>query len=161
MTNKDDELAALKARVEELERKAEPPPKSTFVPMTDAEWIDRQHQIREGNMRYAMPPSVVRDYAAQDDRMYKEVTLRDARAPTGPSSAGVIPSTQQLSNVHVGGSATPGWADPTPLGPSPHQRYVDAQLDAADARDRTELAQRIAAQEAAMRAAQGKKEKSK
>jgi len=53
---------------------------------------------------------------------------------------GAIPSSQQMSNVrgaNVAGSVT-GWAREIPLGPSPHQRYVDAQFDAQDARDKAE-----------------------
>jgi hypothetical protein len=116
MTN-DEKIAALEREVAALKAKAEPPPKSTFVPMSDAEHRDWVHQMRERRMSMATPPSVRQYFANQDDRMVKEVTLRDARAPTGPSSQGVIPSTQQVSNVHVGGaSSTPGYVDPTPLG---------------------------------------------
>ena len=38
----------------------------------------------------------------------------------------------------------PGWHHEIPLGPSMHQRYVDAQLDAQDAKDRAELIERNA-----------------
>jgi hypothetical protein len=115
------------------------------------------HQMREGRMAQAMPPSVVRDWAVLDDRMVKEIALRDARAPVGPSSQGVIPSSQQMSNVHTGGkSSTPGWAREIPLGPSPHQRYVDAQLDAQDAKDRAELIEREAKFKAMQKLAEGK-----
>ena len=69
---------------------------------------------------------------AVPDRMVREIALRDARAPTGPSSQGAIPSSQQVSNVrgtNVAGSGT-GWAHSVPL--------------TADDRDRKSLAERCA-----------------
>jgi len=62
-----------------------------------------------------------------------------------------------VTGVHLGGNApvnTGGWGAATPLGPPPGVAQCDRLMDAADARDRIELAQRIAAHEAAMRAAQ-------
>jgi hypothetical protein len=152
-TDDKDELAALKKKVEELEAKVSPP-KSTFVPMTDEEHRDWVHQMNERRMAQATPPSVRQYFANQDDRLLKEVTLRDGRAPTGPSSQGVIPSSQQVSNVRETGGT--GWVAPTPLRPPDGVAQADRLMDAADARDRIELAQRIASHEAAMRAA-GKK----
>jgi hypothetical protein len=143
MTNKKtaDEIAALRAEVDAL-KAAQPKPQPTAEERERAtrEWIDQMHQMREGRMSLATPPSVVRDWAVLDDRMVKEIALRDARAPTGPSSQGAIPSSQQMSNVHPGGvpGGGTGWAREIPLGPSVHQRYVDAQLDAQDARDKAE-----------------------
>ena len=54
-----------------------------------------------------------------------------------------VPSSQQVTGsgggpANVPGSGT-GWAREIPLGPSPHQRYVDQQIDAQDAKDRAEL----------------------
>jgi len=133
--NAKKEIAALRAEVEAL-KAAQPKPQPTAEERERAtrEWISEMHAMREGRMSLAMPPSAIRDMAVLDDRLVKEIGLRDARAPTGPSSQGAIPSSQQMSNVHPGGGT--GWAREIPLGPSPHQRYVDAQLDAQDARDR-------------------------
>ena len=71
-----------------------------------------------------------------DARMMREIALRDARAPTGPG--GAIPRSQT-----GGGPAAPsapvnssGWVEPTPLGPQPGIHWVDAQLIAADVRQR-------------------------
>ena len=73
MTDKKDEIiSSLEARIAALEAK-EKPPQSTFVPMSDAEWIDRIYQMREGRMSHATPPSVVRDFAVLDDRLVKEI----------------------------------------------------------------------------------------
>ena len=102
-----------------------------------------------------MPPSALRAMVeAVPDRMMRDIALRDARAPTGPSAQGAIPSSQQMSNVrgaNVAGSGT-GWAREIPLGPSMHQRYVDAQLDAQDAKDRRELIEQKAREQAALKA---------
>jgi hypothetical protein len=135
-----DELAELKARVADLERAAKP------APATPAFKPDLNYRPVNPIDRLSMPPSVVREMAAAvPDSMVRGI-LRDSRAPSGPSQAGSIPSSQQVSNVRGAGT---GWAREIPLGPSPHQRYVDAQLDAQDAKDKAErLAQ--AAQLAAL-----------
>ena len=136
MSKQSEELAALKKKVEELEAKVSPP-KSDFKPMTDAEWRDQMHQAAERRMSMATPPSVVRDFAVLDDNLVKSIALRDARAPTSPSSA--IPGSQQVAG---GGGAqpspTPGWVDPRPLSNPPGINWVDAQLIADDVRQRKE-----------------------
>jgi hypothetical protein len=86
---------------------------------------------------FRMPASALREMVnAVPDSLVRDVAMRDARAPSGPSSQGVIPSSQQVSSVHPGGSS--GWVRERPLGPSMHQRYVDEQLDEQDRRDRAE-----------------------
>jgi len=144
MTKKDDELAALKKKVEELEAKVSPP-KSDFKPMTDAEWRDQMHQAAERRMSMATPPSVIRDWAVLDDRLVKEVALRDARAPTSPG--GAIPRSQQVTGTHPGGGVPgsgTGWGHSTPLGPPPGVAQADRLMDAQDAKDRAELIERDA-----------------
>src|SRR5262249_57744915 len=114
--NQKDELAALRKRVEELEAKAKPPEKKPFVPMTVEEHRDMVHQMRERRMSHASnfhPDDLRAMEAAAPTHIVKGIALRDARAPTGPSSQGVIPSSQQMSNVRTGG--VPGWQAPIPL----------------------------------------------
>jgi len=125
-----EEIAALRAKVEELEAKVSPP-KSTFVPMSDAEWIDRMHQMRERRMSLATPPSV-RQYFADGVTAADCADInRAAHAPQGPSSQGAIPSSQQASNVHTGGSVSgTGWVDPRPLGPQPGIDLIDRAVNA-------------------------------
>jgi hypothetical protein len=134
MTAKE-ELAALKREVEELKAKLSPP-KSTFVPMSDAEWFDKMHQIREGRMSMAMPPSAVR-YFADGVTAADCADLRaQAHRPTSPS--GTIPRSQQAAGG--GGpppSPTPGWSEPRPLTNPPGINWVDAQLIADDVRQRS------------------------
>jgi hypothetical protein len=136
--NTADKIAKLEAEVAELKAKVSPP-KSDFVPMSDAEHRDWVHQMNERRMAAATPPSVVRDWNVLPDNLVKEITLRDARAPTGPSSQGVIPSSQSVSNVHVGGkSSTSGWAREIPLSNPPGTNWVDAIAIADDVRQRAE-----------------------
>ena len=143
MTNKD-EIAALRAEVEALKAaQPKPQPSAEEHERATREWIDKMHQMREGRMAFGTPPSVVRDMAVLDDATVKGIIRDNRNAPTGPT--GAIPSSQQMSNVRdttVAGSGT-GWAHEIPLGPSVHQRYVDAQLDAQDRRD---LHERIVAE---------------
>src|SRR5215472_11955778 len=100
----DEELALL-ARVAELERAAKPP--EPFKP--DPDWRPINPIDRVG-----MPRSVMREMSeAIPTDMVREIALRDGRAPTGPSSAGAIPSSQQVSNVRPGGNGT-GWQHKRP-----------------------------------------------
>jgi len=143
-----EEIADLKA--EQADLKAEPaelkakvsPPKSDFVPMSDAEWIDKMHQMREGRMNYAHHPSLVHDMAGGVTPGDMADILRTSHAPQSPT--GAIPSSQQRSNIDRGGaSATPGWVDPTPLGPPPGMYRVDEQCIADAERQRAELKRKL------------------
>jgi hypothetical protein len=129
MTDTDkDELASLKARVEELEAKVSPP-KSTFVPMSDAEHRDMVHQMREGNMRYAMHPSVIRDLTVLDDNLCAGIR-GDARAPT--SAQGMIPSSHQpVSGGRASAGDGTGYVEPRPLSPPPGIDLIDRAVNAA------------------------------
>jgi hypothetical protein len=137
MTN-EDKIAALERAVAELKAaQPKPQPSREDQERATAKWIDEMHQLREGRMAFATPPSVIRDFAVLDDRMVKEIALRDARAPTSPSSA--IPGSRQATGDGGGKGSTPGWVDPTPLGNPPGTQWVDAQCIADDVRQRAEL----------------------
>ena len=60
--------------------------------------------------------------------------VHDNRAPTGPSAQGIIPSSQQVSNVRTGG----GSGHVVPLGPPPGINHVDAIVEADTARQRAD-----------------------
>jgi hypothetical protein len=138
MTNTKDELAALKKKVEELEAKVSPP-KSDFVPMTDAEHRDMVHQMRERQANAWMPPNAIRDMVnAEPKGFMHDVALRDARAPNNP---GMIPDNQQVRSA--GGGRGTGWVDPAPLSNPPGVAQADKLMDEQDRRDRAELAQRL------------------
>jgi hypothetical protein len=134
MTKKDDELAALKARVEELERAAAPP--KPFKPPP--------HQQYDPTAGMSMPPSALAAMVAVvPDRMIQDI-VQDNRAPTG--RPGMIPSSQQSTGggpANVPGSGT-GWAHETPIGPPPGVAQADRLMDAQDAKDRAELIEREA-----------------
>jgi hypothetical protein len=132
MTAKE-ELAALRREVEELKVKVDPP-KSTFVPMTDAEWRDQMHQAAERRMSMATPPSVIRDWNVLDENLLKGVR-DDARAPTSPR--GAIPSQQVTGGGGPLPSSMPGWSEPRPLTNPPGINWVDAQLIADDVKQRS------------------------
>jgi hypothetical protein len=134
MSNAKEEIAALRREVAELKSKVDPP-KSTFVPMTDEEWFDRQHQIKEGRMALATPPSAIEALVAGEPKGFmREVAMRDARAPSSPR---MIPTSQSAGGGGSGeGERGTGWVAPTPLGPQPGIFHVDAQLIADEVRKR-------------------------
>jgi len=142
----EDEIAALKARVEELERANKPP--EPFKPMP--------FQKYDPTERMSMPPSALREMLAAEPRGFMQGVVRDNQAPQG--RPGAIPSSGQASSARSGGTPGDGtgWSRGIPLGPSMHQRYVDAQLDAADAKDRRELIEQKAREQALLKAAEGK-----
>src|SRR6516225_4941846 len=131
---KKDEIAELRAEIERLKAKVDPP-KSNFVPMTDAQHSDWVHQMRERRMSMAMPPSV-HQYFADGVTAADCADLRQqARRPTG--MPGMIPSSHQPSDVRAPQpSSTPGWVEPTPLGPPPGVAQADRLMDEQDRRDR-------------------------
>jgi len=116
------------------EQKAKEAPKP-FVP--------EPHQRHDPTAGMSMPRSAMAEMArAVPDRVVHDIAMRDARAPTGPSSAGAIPSSQQVSNVRGAGGGG-GWAREIPLSPPPGIHLVDAQLIADDVRQRAELARKL------------------
>jgi hypothetical protein len=146
MSKQTDEIAALKARVEELERANKPP--EPFKP--------EPYQRYDPTAGMSMPRSTMLEMArAVPDQLMREIAMRDNRAPTG--RPGMIPTNQQST-----GGAAPvnksGWVDAAPIGPPPGIRYVDAQLDAQDAKDRAELIERDARLKAMEKLAEPKRD---
>jgi len=128
MTNKKDELAELKARVAELERaKAAPAPPPPYDPVeaerATRKWVDEMNRLREARANI-VPDWLVRETAGGVSDSDAKGIAAARHAPTGPSSAGVIPSSQQMSNVRgtvgVPGGGT-GWAHDIPT--SPNERW--------------------------------------
>jgi hypothetical protein len=137
MTDDKSRIAALEREVAALKAKAEPPPKSTFVPMTDAEHFDKMHALAERRMSQATPPSVVRDLTVLDDNLCAGIR-GDRHAPT--SARGMIPTQPATGDDRGAGT---GYVDPRPLGPPPGIEWVDAQLIADEVRQRAELKRKL------------------
>jgi hypothetical protein len=137
MTDKD-EIAALRREVDALKAAQQPKPQPSREEQerATAEWIDKMHQMREGRMSMATPPSVVRDFAVLDDRMVKEIALRDARAPTG--RPGMIPQPSSGGGGRPSSGDGSGWVEPRPLTNPPGTNWVDAIAIADDVRQRAE-----------------------
>jgi hypothetical protein len=144
----DKKIAALEQEVEALKAKSTPAPAPTDPRETErsiAEHIDRMHQMRERRMGLASnfhPDDLRAMEAACPTDLVRSIALRDARAPQGPAGS-AIPSSQSVSNVRTGGSSTPGWSEPRPLGPPEGIRHVDAQCIADDVRQRAELKRKL------------------
>jgi hypothetical protein len=128
MTPEDNELDALKARVAELEAKANPKP---FTP--------EPYQRFDPTANISMPRSTMLEMGnAVPDHVMRGI-VRDNRAPVG--YAGVIPD--RRAEVHPGRrSLGTGWRDATPLSNPPGVARADKLMDEADKRDRHELIQR-------------------
>jgi hypothetical protein len=139
MTDTKSELAALKKKVEELEAKVSPP-KSTFVPMSDEEWRDRMHQMRERQANTWTPPNVIREMAQHPCNQVMAGVIQDRHAPS--SASGMVPSSGTSSASRGAGDGT-GYVDPRPLGPQPGIGWVDAQLIADEVRQRAELKRKL------------------
>jgi hypothetical protein len=127
------QIAALQQRLSDLER-AKPKPGPTEAEIAKA--YDDLHQLRERNAS-AIPPwmrEAVRGGVSDADA--RDIA-RARHAPQGPSTQ----TPQDLKEVRTTPARLPagggtGVAREIPFGPSMHQRYVDAQLDAQDAKDR-------------------------
>jgi hypothetical protein len=145
-------IANLKAEVDQLKASLAPTPNDAAA--VD-KWKDEMHELAERRAAAHLPFSradLDAMRAAAPDNVVKSIAMRDARAPTGPSSAG---ASGQLTRVSTSpgiiGSNT-GWAREIPIGPPPGLRYVEAQLDEQDRRD---LDEKIM-QEALMKAGEPK-----
>jgi hypothetical protein len=139
----EEEVADLKrqlAEVKDAMRAAQPKPQPSAEDQerATAKWIDEMHQMREGRMSQATPPSVVREMAGGVTRADMQDILRASHAPQGPS--GHVPSTGQRSNAGGGGT---GWVDPRPLSNPPGTNWVDAQMIADEVRQRAELKRKL------------------
>jgi len=143
MTAKD-ELAKLKAEVEELKTKLAPPKSEPFVP--------KPFERYDPTAGMCMPRSAMEAMVAAEPRGFMAGVVHDNRAPTG--RPGMIPSSQQSTSPRPSAGDGTGWGAATPIGPPPGLRYVDAQLDAQDAKDRQERIQQATAAETARRFAE-------
>jgi len=124
---RDEEIAALRARIEQLERAGKPPP------APDLKSFERFDPT--ANMR--MPAEALREMINNpliDSTM--RGAIRDSRAPTGPAS--MIPEKFSASQRQSVKQSTPRWRPEIPIGPPPGVVQADRLMDAQDAKDRDE-----------------------
>ena len=119
--------AELADRIAKLEEAAKPP--EPFVPRPRI-----QFDPTEGA---SMPRSAMKQMVDALPSSFFSDLRADSRKPnavTGGPNPGPQPQVKRGS----------GWVEPRPLESPPGLKYVDAQLDAQDAKDRAELALKIA-----------------
>jgi hypothetical protein len=134
MTNaKDDELAQLKARVEELERATKPKPEPE-------PFKSEPHQRYDPTAGMSMPPSAIEAMVAAEPKGFMAGVVGDNRAPTTPET---IPRSEVSRAPEAVKSATPGYVDPQPLTNPPGTFWVDAIGIADAARERAELKRKL------------------
>jgi hypothetical protein len=144
-----DKIAALEREIAAL--KATTPAPTIDTTQAAAQWRDEMHQLRERRANsFQFSPSVLREMVAACDT----ATIQDLARHGTVQSASQAGASGQISSVH-GSSGLPGtqngWRNAAPISPPPGIRWVDAQLDAQDAKDK---AARIA-EEAQVRAVRG------
>lgn len=149
--NTKNEIAELKAELDKL--------KPTEIDdKAMRQWQSDMHNLRERRAASFNPFS--RDQLEEMERaapthVVRAIVGRDSHAPAGPSSAGTSGQVGRVSaNPGIPGSNTGGWAREIPLGPPPGIRWVDAQLDAQDLKDRRELIEQKAKEQALLKAAE-------
>jgi hypothetical protein len=119
------ELSALKAEVKPA---AEPPLKRGTWPKYDP---------TEG---FRLPPSAAKAMAAVVPDIKDRSKLPDTRRASYPEPGGFGPPKTGSEPVKPRGS---GWVEPAKLDNPPGLKYVDQQLDVADAIDKAELRRRL------------------
>jgi hypothetical protein len=154
----EEELAALKARVAELEAKAKPPEPIDWERVV-AEHRDKMHQAAERRANNWWIPD-------RDDlqKMKAAVTPADcadlARHGTIPTRS-VDGVSGTISSVHPnpgmpGSHRGTGWVESKPLGPVPGLQHVDNIAAGFAARDRAEAIEQEARRLAAKKLAESK-----
>jgi hypothetical protein len=139
MTKQTDERIAKLERELAALKKANAPPAydAEAEARSTAEWRDQMHQAAERRANsFQFRPEILREMQKACGDADLADLVHASHAPQGPSGQGVVPSTQMLTGVRPGGGS--GWAREVPLGPQPGIRYVDAQIDAQDRRDKAE-----------------------
>jgi hypothetical protein len=155
MPDTTEEIAALKRELGQLKAAMQPPDPKAMEREARA-WRNQMHQLSEGRMSRASAFSkedLAAMEAATPTSMVRDIAMRDNRAPSGPSAQGVIPSSQPLSAVRVGGSGTSGWAREIPLSNPPGVNILDRIMDHQDAVDRHERMVAEARRQALLKAA--------
>jgi hypothetical protein len=136
MTDKlEAELAALKARneeqearIEELERKANPP----AAPRFETQGPRGPTPTELAMSRASLSPEVMAEFV-------KAIPTEMVRGIVKSGGVGVLQSAGGTPTpTRVSAQNTSGWRDPGPLGPPPGLAIADRLMDVQDAKDRAE-----------------------
>jgi hypothetical protein len=133
-----DEIEKLKKEVAAMKAALAPTPNDAAA---IGAWRDSMHQLSEARASVSgFSRADLEEFErACPTNVARAIACRDNRAPSGPSSQGAIPSSQQISNVRSGGSpGGTGWAREVPLGPPSGIGYVDMLCEVDAARQRGE-----------------------
>jgi hypothetical protein len=144
----EKEIAAQKKELDALKAAQAPPPTRYPTAEEEAKYIDELHQARERAANaFRFRPDIQRAMNAACGTADLQDLVHAGRAPKGPSSEGVIPSSQTLTGGHYLGRGlpqpTPGWREATPLSNPPGIAQADKIADEFARRDREELAQKL------------------
>jgi hypothetical protein len=125
--SENEKIAALEARIAELEARANPPAPPKF------EAGERGPTTTDLAMsRISMSPEVMAEMA-------RAVGSETIRGIVKSGGVGVLQSTATTPTpTRVSVQNTSGWRDPGPLGQPPGISLIDRQLDVQDAKDRAE-----------------------
>jgi len=149
------ELDALRAELDALKTSMRPVDPAQAEREARA-FRDEMHAMREARAN-AVPSWLVRETVGGVSDADAQDIARTRHAPTGPSSAGIVPSSQQLSNVRGTNAVRgTGWAREIPLSNPPGVALADKLMDEQDRRDRAELIERDARLKAMKKIAEGK-----
>jgi hypothetical protein len=126
--SENEKIAALEARIEELERKAKPQ-----APLHFEAGPSGPTTTDLALSRISMSPEVMAE-------MVRAVGSETLRGIVKSGGVGVLQSTATTPTpTRVSAQNTSGWRDPGPLGPPPGVAIADRLMDVQDARDRAQL----------------------
>jgi hypothetical protein len=124
------ELEIEKAKLKALQDQINPPPREPYQAPIDY------------TAGMSMPRSAL-EAMVDSSRSYMADLRADARRPN-PVTAGSSPVSTSTSSPQSQPQRKVGWIEPRPLESPPGLKYVDAQIDAQDVKDKAELAMKLA-----------------
>jgi hypothetical protein len=126
------QLEIEKAKLKALQDQINPPPRPQYDPPP-----------RDYTAGMSMPKSAMQAMIDAVPASVMADIRGDARRPN-PVQASSSPLTSSSSAHEPQPQRKGGWVEPRPLESPPGLKYVDAQVDAQDAKDRAELALKLA-----------------
>src|SRR6516162_4375540 len=124
MTDKDNELAALKKEVQELKASIKkPPPDMATMERELREYQNKLHQAREAQMSRASAFTAA-DYRAFEAACSTKDLQDIVRHGTVPGPSAIGASGPKVDPAPAAPNKS-GWVEPRPLGPQPGINHVD------------------------------------